>query len=367
MSYIYQKAEWPQFKWNEKKVAELLLKINAAQGYLLGKMEAIGFDFQNEAVLNILIEDVLKSNEIEGVIFDKEQVRSSVARRMGFELGGGIHVDRDVDGIVEMMLDATQKCSKKITKNRLLNWHDSIFPTGRDGMRKIIVGKYRDDKKGLMEVVSGAIGRERVHYRAPDAKVLELEMKRFINWINSENNNDVIGSAIIHLWFVTIHPFDDGNGRIARALSDMMLARSEGSSQRFYSMSAQIRKERNDYYNILEATQKGSLDITNWLVWFLGCLLRAIEESEVTLASIYSKNLFWQKSSHSLFNERQIKIINMIFDGFFGNLTSSKWAKICKCSQDTASRDINGLIEKGVLIKAGGGRSTHYVLNDCGE
>lgn len=370
--YIYQNPDWANFNWNSEKVLEVLIQVKLSQGLLLGKMEALGFELKEEAVLNILTQDIVKSSEIEGEILDKEQVRSSVAKRLGLEVGGGIHVDRHIEGIVEMMLDATQKYYQPLSKERLIGWHASLFPTGFSGMHKIEVGQYRDDKNGPMQVVSGAISREKVHFQAPDASLLENEMSKFINWINSADYMDgILKAGIAHLWFVTLHPFEDGNGRIARAITDMLLARAESTSQRFYSMSAQIRKERNDYYNILEKTQKGSLDITEWLIWFIECLKRAIENTQETLGCIFSKAFFWQKYGHLKFNERQIKVINKLFDNFEGNLTSSKWAKLCKCSQDSANRDILELVEKNILTKIGSGRSTHYVINmdvkTCGD
>lgn len=362
--YIYQETDWPNFYWNQEKVLISLSKVKLFQGLLLGKMEALGFNLREEAVLDVLTQDVLKSSEIEGEILDKDQVRSSIARRLGLNIGGGIHIDRNVEGIVEMMLDATQRYNEPLTKERLFGWHASLFPTGYSGMFKIEVGKYRDDRNGPMQVVSGPVGKEKVHYQAPDASCLEFEVTRFIDWTNTTGEIDeVLKAGVAHLWFVTLHPFDDGNGRIARAITDMLLARSENTSQRFYSISAQIRKERNEYYDILEKTQKSSLDITEWLLWFLDCLLRAIENTKETLASVFNKTLFWQRFSNQLFNERQKKVINKLLDDFEGKLTSSKWAKLCKCSQDSANRDIADLLEKNVLIKVGGGRSTNYILN----
>jgi Fic family protein len=362
--YIYQNTDWSNFFWNHEKILEILSKVKLSQGLLLGKMKSLGFNLQEEAVLNVLSQDVLKSSEIEGEILDKEQVRSSIARRLGLDIGGGIHVERNVEGIVEMMLDATQHYNESLTKDRLIGWHASLFPTGYSGMFKINVGRFRNDENGPMQVVSGAIGREKVHYQAPDASCLEFEINNFLEWLNIQTGTDcVLKAGIAHLWFVTLHPFDDGNGRIGRAITDMLLARSENTNQRFYSMSAQIRKERKEYYNILEKTQKGSLDITVWLVWFLECLLRAIENTEETLASIFIKASFWQKFTDITLNERQKKVINKLLDNFEGNLTSSKWAKLCKCSQDSANRDILDLVEKNILIKVGAGRNTNYILN----
>jgi len=327
-------------------------------------MQALGFRQREEAVLTTLTEDVLKSSEIEGEILDKDQVRSSIARRLGMEAGALPRADRNVEGVVEMMLDATQKFNSELTADRLFGWHASLFPTGRSNMRKIIVGAWRDDKSGPMQVVSGDFGRERVHYEAPAAGRLNAEMESFLAWFNTEDNIDpVIKAALAHLWFVSIHPFDDGNGRIARAIADMSLARSEESSQRFYSMSAQIRVERKAYYDMLEATQKGELDITPWLEWFLGCLDRAFDGAEKTLAAVFQKADFWQKHTAAKINERQRDMLNRRLDGLEGKLTSSKWALLEKCSPDTALRDIQDLLDRGILTKdEGGGRSTSYSL-----
>jgi Fic family protein len=362
--YIYEQKKWPEFTWEQEKILTKLAEVKLSQGLLLGKMQTLGFNLREEATLNALTDDVLKSSEIEGEIFDKEQVRSSIARRLGIDIGGEVPVDRHVEGTVEMMLDATQRYNEPLTKERLIGWHAALFPNGYSGMYKITIGQFRDDKKGPMQVVSGRIGREKVHYQAPPANKLEKEMNAILKWVHDENDIDpVIKAGLGHLWFVTIHPFDDGNGRIARALTDMFLARAEQSNQRFYSMSAQIRRERNTYYSILEKTQKGSLNITEWLLWFLDCLHRAIQQSDETLGNILKKALFWQKNADLTLNERQKKIINRLFDGFEGKLTSSKWAKLGKCSQDSANRDILDLLEKNVLIKQGAGRSTHYILN----
>lgn len=363
--YIYNIPEWPKFSWDEGKVAELLIPLRHQQGRLRGKMEMLGFDLQEEAVLNTLTLDVTKSSEIEGEILDSSEVRSSVARKLGIDISGLVPSDRQVDGVVEMLLDATQNFKDPLTKERLFAWHAALFPNGRSGMHKIVVGNWRDNSlNDPMQVVSGALGKEKVHFQAPDSVKLEKEMKAFLNWFNTTETNDpVIKAAIAHLWFVTIHPFDDGNGRIARALTDLQLARAENSSKRFYSMSAQIRKERKGYYEILERTQKGTLDITVWLLWFLKCLQGAIEATENILGATLVKVRFWEKYQAVDLNSRQKLMINKIFDGFEGNITSTKWAKINKCSQDTANRDINDLIKKGILQKdVAGGRSTNYLL-----
>jgi len=327
-------------------------------------MEGLGLSLRSEASLQTLTEEVIKSSEIEGEILDRDQVRSSLARRLGMDIGALAPADRNVEGVVEMMLDATQNYSEPLTAERLFGWHAALFPTGRSGMHKIIVGAWRDDAKGPMQVVSGRIGKERIHYQAVPATRLDQEMDAFLTWFNAEPSTDpVLKAAIAHLWFVTIHPFDDGNGRIARAIADMALARSEGSPQRFYSMSAQIRLERNAYYEILEETQKGDLDITAWLTWFLSCLDRAFDGAEVVLSGVLKTARFWEKHAAAAFNERQRDMLNRLLGDFEGKLTSSKWAKIEKCSQDTALRDIASLVEQGVLKRDDhGGRSTSYSL-----
>jgi Fic family protein len=362
--YLYNNQDWPIFKWNSEKLLPLLSFVRNRQGKLIGKMGALGFELRNEANLEILTQEIIKTSEIEGEILNKEQVRSSIARRLGLEISGLVYSERNVDGIVDLMIDATKNFEQELNKERLFSWHAALFPTGQSGMYKIIVGNWRDDSTGPMQVVSGALGKEKVHYQAPPAVQLENEMRIFFDWFNLEQNTDlVLKSAIAHLWFVTLHPFEDGNGRISRALSDMLLARSDEQSYRFYSMSTQIRKERNSYYNILEKIQKGGLDITDWLEWFLNCLLHSIDNSEKLLEKIIFKHLFWLKHTRVNINERQRKILTMLMDDFEGVLNSTKWAKITKCSQDTALRDIQNLIEKGILVKNDkGGRSTNYEL-----
>ncbi|MEA2078119.1 MAG: Fic family protein [Candidatus Marinimicrobia bacterium] len=362
--YIYEQSEWPQFKWDTVKLLTLLTKVRNLQGRVVGKMSALGFELKDQANLEILTQDVLKSTEIEGELLDPGQVRSSVARRLGLDISGLVSSDRNVDGVVEMMIDATECFDKLLDKDRLFAWQSALFPSGYSGIFKVLTGKWRDDSKGPMQVISGPMGKEKVHYQAPDASSLEIEMKIFLEWLNNDQDIDpVIMAAITHLWFVTLHPFEDGNGRIARAISDMQLARSDNQSQRFYSMSTQIRKERKQYYDILEQTQKGTLDITNWLEWFLHCLLHALESSETILEKVIFKHNFWVSNASTIINERQKKLLNRLLDGFEGKLTSSKWANIAKCSQDTATRDIQDLIDKKILYKLpGGGRSTGYDL-----
>ena len=363
--FIYQLPGWPSFTWNGEKISLLLTGVRHHQGKLLGRMERLGFALQSEATLQTLTLDVLKSSEIEGELLDADQVRSSIARRLGIDIGGMVTVDRHVEGVVEMMLDATQHFDQPLTEERLFGWHAALFPTGRSGMHKIVVGAWTDNlPHDPMQVVSGPMGKETIHYEAPAAELLNDEMNKFLQWFNATTNIDpVLKAAITHLWFVTIHPFDDGNGRIARALADMQLARADGTAQRFYSMSAQIRKERNAYYSILEKTQRGDLDITEWLEWFLECLSRALNATEEILSLIFKKASFWKTHEKTIFNPRQVLLLNKLLDKFEGKLTSSKWAKIAKCSHDTALRDINDLIEKKVLAKEeGGGRSTSYIL-----
>jgi Fic family protein len=362
--FIHQKDQWPEFTWNTNDFINLLSEVRNQQGRLVGKMETLGFDLRNEALLDTLTLDVLKSSEIEGEILNPDQVRSSIARKLGMEIAGAVDSDRNVEGVVEMMLDATQNCFQPLTADRLFNWHAALFPTGRSGMYKITVADWRKDTTGPMQVVSGALGKEKVHFQAPHSDLLEKEMTQFLDWFNNDKKTDlVLKAAISHLWFVTIHPFDDGNGRITRAITDMLLAQSDKSNQRFYSLSAQIRLERKQYYEMLEKTQKGDLNITNWIVWFLTCLSNALKSTETVLTKVLFKADFWRKHSETIINERQKKILNMLLDGFDGKLTSSKWAKITKCSKDSAVRDINDLILKSILQKeAAGGRSTNYEL-----
>ena len=362
--YIHEQTDWPKLHWNSEALAALLAEVRHRQGRLLGQMRALGFGLQEEAVLRTLTEDVVKSSAIEGQELDPAAVRSSIARRLGIDVGGLKPADRDVEGVVEMMLDATRNYNKPMTEERLFGWHASLFPTGRSGMRRITVGGWRNDNDGPMEVVSGAVGKERVHFEAPKALRLEKEMTEFLDWFNGGPELDqVLKAGIAHLWFVTIHPFDDGNGRIARAIADLCLARSEKSSQRFYSMSAQIRQERQEYYDLLEQTQKGETNITEWLTWFLECLGRAIDGAENLLASILTKARFWESIGASPLNDRQRLILNQLLDGFAGKLTSSKWAGLTKTSQDTAQRDIMDLLRRGILVRSEeGGRSTSYTL-----
>ena len=359
--YIYQTEQWPKFTWDDKEVNVILGKVRHLQGKIFGQMGALGFSIKEEANLSTLTLDVLKSSEIEGKLLDQEQVRSSIARKLGIDYAGMVSSDRDVDGVVEMMLDATQKYNKPIDEERLFGWHAALFPTGRSGMLKIDTGCYRKDE---MQIVSGPLGKEKVHYQAPSHQIVKLEMDVLLNWMNGESKIDaVLKAGIAHFWFIIIHPFDDGNGRIARALSDMLLAQSEDSVQRFYSLSNQILTEKKVYYAILQKVQHSDGEITEWLVWFLNCLYRALISTEETLTKVRYKAEFWDKHQETNLNSRQRLMLNKLLDGFDGKLKTSKWAKITKCSGDTALRDIKDLIEKNILIQEeSGGRSTNYDL-----
>ncbi|HKQ97744.1 MAG TPA: Fic family protein [Candidatus Polarisedimenticolia bacterium] len=364
--YIHQLSEWPNFRWNEGSIGPRLAEIRHQQGRLLGRMESLGFTLQQEAELKSLTLEVVKSSEIEGELLNPDQVRSSIARRLGMEIGGTGSVEQNVEGVVEMMIDATKNYAQPLTAERLFDWHAALFPTGRSGMRRIAVGRWRDDLHGPMQVVSGPIGKEKVHYEAPAADALEKETAAFLARVNDSDFTDpVLNAAIAHLWFVTIHPFDDGNGRIARAIADWALARSENTRQRFYSMSAQIRHERSAYYDALETAQRGTIDITQWLSWFLGCLGRAFEGTDVTLHAVLRKARFWDAHTGATLNQRQRDILNRLLDGFEGKLTTTKWAKLEHTSHDTALRDVQDLLDRGLLKKdPAGGRSTSYSLNE---
>ncbi len=362
--YIHQLEDWPQFRWDQERVANSLAAVRHEQGRLIGRMEALGFPLRQEAVLQALTEDAVKTSEIEGEKLDRGQVRSALARRMGIDIGGLRPADRNVEGVVEMLLDATVRYDQPVTAERLWAWQASLFPTGRSGLASVGVGRWRDDAGGPMQVVSGPLGRERVHYEAPGAARVEGEMQQFLAWLNGAPAMDlVLRAALAHLWFVTVHPFEDGNGRVARALADLMLARSERSPQRFYSMSAQIRRERETYYSFLERTQRGDLDVTAWMEWFLDCLGRAIAGAHEEVAATLRKASFWESLAGAPLNERQRLMVNRLLDGFAGKLTTSKWALLMKCSQDTAHRDVQQLVGMGVLARGPeGGRSTSYVL-----
>ena len=364
--YIWESPEWPAWRYDLSRLAVPLAEVSRAQGLLFGRLADVGLTLRSEASLVALTEDVVKTSEIEGEQLNVASVRSSIARKLGVDIGALAPVDRHVEGVVEMVLDATLNCSAEVSKERLFGWHAALFPTGFSGMSRISVANWRDDSKGPMQVVSGPIGRQKVHFEAPPAARLGMEVDQFLAWLNADTaDQPVLKAGLAHLWFVTLHPFDDGNGRIARAIGDLLMARADGSPERFYSLSAQIQRERKDYYDILERTQKGTLDITEWLAWFLDALHRAIDHAQLTLNVVLSKASFWRYWASTPFNERQIKLLNRLLDGFDGKLTSSKWAAIAKCSPDTALRDISELVASGVLKKsAAGGRSTSYELAD---
>jgi Fic family protein len=365
MPFIHEIAQWPSFNWDDAKLSPILADVRHRQGRLLGRMEGLGFQLRSEASLTTLTADVVKSSAIEGERLDAEAVRSSIARRLGLDVGGTSPASRDIEGIVEVMLDATQKYAQPLTAERLFSWHAALFPTARSGMRRITVGAWRPLEAGPMQVVSGPMGQERVHFEAPSAERLEREMTVFLDWFGSNGIDPVLKAGVAHFWFVTIHPFEDGNGRIGRAIADMALARSEGTAERFYSMSAQIETDRKQYYLHLEQSQRGDVNITPWLEWFLSCLGRAVAGAEKELVGVLRKAKIWERINEEPVNERQRKIINLLLDGFEGKLSSSKYAKLAKCSEDTALRDIKILIERGILTQdQGGGRSTSYHLVD---
>jgi Fic family protein len=364
MPYVHELSDWPTLKWDDRLLSPLLAEVRHRQGRLLGRMEGLGFRLRAEATLETLTADVIKSSAIEGERLDGEEVRSSIARRLGLEFGATKAAGRDVEGVVEMMLDATQKYAEPLTADRLCAWQASLFPTGHSGMQRIIVGAWRPPEAGAMRVVSSPIGKERVHFEAPAADRLDSEMMHFLEWFSRDARMDpVLKAGVAHFWFVTIHPFEDGNGRIGRAIMDMALARAEGAPERFYSMSAQIESERKEYYLRLERSQRGDLDITPWLEWFLECLGRAIAGADEALSSILRKAKSWQEINEGPVNDRQRAVLNRLLDGFEGKLTTSKYAKLAKCSPDTALRDIKALVDRGVLIQdEGGGRNTSYHL-----
>lgn len=358
--YIHQRKDWPNFTWDADKISTLLGVVRHNQGKILGQMQALGFKLQEETMLKALTLDVVKTSQIEGELLNPEQVRSSIARRLGIEIAGAVPAERSVEGIVEMLLDATQSYTKPLTAERLFDWHAALFPTGRSGMYKINVGAWRKD---VMQVTSGPMGKEIIHFEAAPAAKVPAEMQQFLDWMEVNQEIDlVIKAAIAHLWFVTIHPFDDGNGRIARAIADLQLARADQSSQRFYSMSAQIQAERNKYYDILENTQKGDLDITPWLEWFLDCLMHSMAQTDEVVSKTLTRAKFWETHRETELNARQQKILHLLLDDFFGVLNVSKYAKINKTSTDTALRDIQDLVQKDILEQEGKGRSTSYKL-----
>lgn len=367
--YIWQSADWPNWRYDLAALASPMAEVSRAQGLVLGRLADVGLALRDQAALATLTEDVVKTSEIEGEQLNVAFVRSSIARRLGVDIGALAPVDRHVEGVVEMVLDATAQCDAIVSRERLFAWHAALFPTGYAGLSKIRVGGWRDDVDGPMQVVSGPVGRPKVHFEAPPASGLDDEMNKFLDWLNGASREPaLIKAGLGHLWFVTVHPFDDGNGRIARAIGDLLLARADGSPQRFYSVSAQIQRERKAYYDILERTQKGSIDVTEWLAWFLDTLHRAVDQAQHTLDAVLSKARFWQRWATTPLNERQVKLLNRLLDGYEGKLTSSKWAAIAKCSPDTALRDISDLLARDVLRKSNaGGRSTRYELNQLPE
>jgi len=365
-TYIWQSDVWPKWRYDLSVIADQLTAVSHAQGLLMGRLADVGMAVRDQASIATLTDEVVKTSEIEGEVLNADSVRSSVARHLGLDIGAVAPVDRHVDGVVDMVLDATLNSDKPLSAERLFGWHAALFPTGYSGLNKIITGQWRDDADGPMQVVSGPVGRRKVHFEAPPAHALPKETADFITWANAATGEPALVKAgLAHLWFVTVHPFDDGNGRMARAVGDLFLARADSSPQRFYSLSAQIQRERKDYYDILERTQKGTMDVTQWLAWFLGTLNRAVESAHSTLEKVLVKALFWQRLAGVALNERQLKLLNRMLDGFEGKLTSSKWAAIAKCSPDTALRDITQLLALGVLQKSNGaGRSAGYLLVD---
>jgi Fic family protein len=365
-NYIWQAGDWPNWRFDLAALAGPMAEVSRAQGLLMGRLADAGMDLRDQASLAALTEDVVKTSEIEGEQLNVESVRSSIARRLGVDIGALAPVDRHVDGVVEMVIDATTNCHSPLTRERLFGWHAALFPTGYSGLSRIKVGSWRDDAAGRMQVVSGPVGRQRVHFEAPPAERLEAETGRLLDWLNgTTNEHPLLKAGLGHLWFVTLHPFDDGNGRIARAIGDLLLARADGSPQRFYSLSAQIQRERKAYYEILDHTQKGTMDVTEWLAWFLATLHDAVDQAQHTLDAMLTRARFWQRRATTPLNDRQAKLLNRLLDGFDGKLTSSKWAAFAKCSPDTALRDINDLLARGFLRKSdAGGRSTSYELND---
>ncbi|MDI1338446.1 Fic family protein [Polaromonas sp.] len=362
--YIWQSSDWPHFSYDASALAAPLAQVHRAQGQLMGRMAELGMTQREQATLQVLTQEVIKTSEIEGERLDLDAVRSSIARRLGLDIGALAPSDRHVDGVVDVVLDATRNFDKPLTQERLFGWHAALFPTGYSGRVRITVAGWRLDASGPMEVVSGPVGREKVHFTAPPADTLPAQTDAFLQWFNAAPVGDaLIKAGLAHLWLVTLHPFDDGNGRISRAVGDMALARAEGTGQRFFSFSAQIQRERKDYYAQLETTQKGQLDVTPWLSWFLGCLLRAVQGADTTLAGVLDKAQFWQRCAGTPMNTRQTQVLNRVLDGFEGKLTNARWAALGKCSADTALRDINDLLARGVLRRLeGGGRSTGYAL-----
>ena len=369
-SDIWQLGDWPNWRFDLAALAQPLADVSRAQGLLIGRLADVGLGLRDQAHLSTLTEDVIKTSEIEGEVLNVQSVRSSIARRLGVDIGALAPVDRHVEGVVEMVIDATVNCNTPVSRDRLFGWHAALFPSGYSGLARINAGSWRDDASGPMQVVSGPLGRQRVHFEAPPADQLDSEITRFLNWANRASSEPpLLKAGLAHLWFVTVHPFDDGNGRIARAVGDLFLARADGSPQRFYSLSAQIQRERKAYYDILERTQKHSLDVTDWLAWFLATLNGALDQAQHTLDGVLFKTRFWQRlAARGSLNDRQVTLISRLLDGFDGKLTCSKWAVIAKCSSDTALRDITDLMVRGIVRKSdAGGRSTSYELSDASK
>lgn len=369
MKWIHEQPDWPRFRWDEKVINQKLIKLRHEQGRLLGRMESLGFSLQTEASLNMLTDDAVKSSAIEGEQLDREEVRSSIAEKLGMDSGNHPVPSRHADGIVEVLFDATHNYHEPLTAERLCAWHEALFPRGYSGLTPIVVGTWRPPSAGAMQVISGPYGKRRVHFEAPEANRLPAEMQAFIHGFENESDIDpVLKAGIAHFWFVTVHPFEDGNGRIARAIADMALSRADQNQQRFYSMSSQIEAERKDYYKQLERAQRGTLDITNWLDWFLGCLQRAIEKAGESLSAVLHKARIWERLSPHPLNQRQRPVLNRMLTNVEGYMNTSKYARMTNCSNDTALRDINALVKWGVLVKnPARGRSTSYRLVSASE
>jgi len=364
MRYIHELEDWPNLKYSSDSLLDLLCHVRYKQGKHQGKMEQLGFDLQNEARLILTSEEIIKSSEIEGESLNKDEVRSSVAKKLGIETAGLVTPSREVDGVVDMMIDATYNHKEDLSKERLFGWHNSLFPTGMSGFYKIAVAEYRNDSKGPMQIVSGPAGQERIHFEAPEASKIEKEMGILIHWINNFKLDNILKSAIAHFWFLTIHPFDDGNGRIGRAILDKLLARSDGSQYRFYSMSSQIQKHRNEYYLQLESASKGSLDITAWIIWFLECFDKCLDSAHEECEKVLFKAKVWEHANKQNLNDRQVNILNRLLDGFKGNMNNEKYCKITQCHSRTAARDLKSLVDKHILITRSKGRGINYIISE---
>lgn len=359
--YIHERENWTQFRWDEQQILPLVADVRLSQGKLLGRISDLGFSLDSELEVDAIAKEVSASSRIEGVHFNDAQVRSSVARSLGVFDPAPTESSREIDGAVSILLDAVTYYDQPFTYERLAGWHNALFPTGYSGLHAITVAEYR---KGPMSVVSGPIGHEKVHYQAPEATDVPRLMDKFFTWLNAGKGDSLVNAAIAHLWFLTLHPFDDGNGRIARALTEAMLARSDKSKRRFYSMASYILAHREDYYTALEKAQKGTSDITTWLIWFLHALKETLNQANTSVDAVLARDRWWRMLDGVDLNERQRLMLKKLLSNFEGKLTTAKWAKICKVSPDTALRDINDLIAKGILVadKTAGGRSTSYLL-----